>query len=114
MPLMRAVAWLLLATLGLLAAGSANAEGERRGFLFELRKGAQVSLLFGTIHVGRSDFYPLPASRMARLSAVDALVLEADITDIARATAATQRYALYGADEEGLDRRLPRETLKRV
>jgi uncharacterized protein YbaP (TraB family) len=114
MPLMRAVAWLLLATLGLLAAGAAHAEGERRGFLFEIRKGAQASLLFGTVHVGRPDFYPLPASRLARLSRTDALVLEADITDIARATAATQRYALYGADEDGLDRRLPRETLKRV
>jgi uncharacterized protein YbaP (TraB family) len=113
-PPLRAVLSLLFIALALLVAGAAHAEGERRGFLFEIRKGTQASLLFGTIHVGRPDFYPLPASQLKHLSRADALVLEADITDIARATAAMQRHALYGADEDGLDRRLPRETLKRV
>ena len=32
--------------------GDAHAQSDRRGFLFEVRKGAQTSLLFGTIHVG--------------------------------------------------------------
>jgi uncharacterized protein YbaP (TraB family) len=110
----RATASLLVALLALLAAGGAQAQGERRGFLFEIRKGSQASLLFGTIHVGRPDFYPLPASRMSRLASFDALVLEADITDMVRAAAATQKHAMYGPGEDGLDKRLPPDTLKRA
>src|SRR5512147_854763 len=57
-----------------------NDAGARRGFLYEIRKGSQVSLLMGTIHVGRPEFYPLPA---------------------------TQKYAVYAAGEPGLDTRIP-------
>ncbi len=105
---------LLTALAIMLASASASAQGERRGFLFEIRKGNQVSLLFGTIHVGRPEFYPLPAARLAKLSRADALVLEADITDTARAIGATQKFALYPQGADGLDKRLPPETLKRV
>jgi uncharacterized protein YbaP (TraB family) len=112
--LTRSIASLLVALVAVAALGTAQAQNDRRGFLFEIRKGAQTSLLFGTIHVGRPEFYPLPASRLSRLTTVDALVLEADITDTARAIDATQKFAMYGAGEEGLDRRLPPEMLKRV
>jgi uncharacterized protein YbaP (TraB family) len=105
---------LLVALIALLATGAAHAQGERRGFLFEIRKGSQASLLFGTIHVGRPDFYPLPPSRMSHLSRFDALVIEADITDLARAATAMQRHAMYGPGEDGLDKRLPADTLKRA
>lgn len=110
----RAAAALLVALLALVAMDAARAQGERRGFLFEVRKGNQASLLFGTIHVGRPDFYPLPSSRLSRMSRVDALVLEADITDMARAATATQKYAMYGPGEDGLDKRLPADLLKRA
>ena len=112
--LTRSIASLLFALVAVAALGNAHAQNDRRGFLFEVRKGTQTSLLFGTIHVGRPEFYPLPASRLSRLTTVDALVLEADITDTARAIDATQKFAMYGAGEEGLDRRLPPEILKRV
>jgi hypothetical protein len=112
--LTRSIASLLFALVAVAALGTAHAQDDRRGFLFEVRKGTQTSLLFGTIHVGRPEFYPLPASRLSRLTTVDALVLEADITDTARAIDATQKFAMYGAGEEGLDRRLPPEMLKRV
>ena len=111
---MRAFASLLLAVLLIAVSGMAEAQAERRGFLFEVRKGAQVSLLFGTIHVGRPEFYPLPSSRAARLATFDALVLEADVTDTRRAVVATQKFALYGDGEDGLDKRLPPALLKRV
>lgn len=110
----RSLASLLFALVALVAFGAANAQGDRRGFLFEVRKGAQVSMLFGTIHVGRPEFYPLPASRLSRMGAFDALVLEADVTDTTRAIGATQKFAMYPAGEEGLDKRLPPELLKRV
>jgi uncharacterized protein len=112
--LTRAFASLLIALAALIAFGAAHAQGDRRGFLFEIRKGTQVSLLFGTIHVGRPEFYPLPESRLSRLSGFDALVLEADITDIARAKSATEKFAIYGQGEDGLDKRLRPEMLKRV
>jgi uncharacterized protein YbaP (TraB family) len=51
---------------------------------------------------------------MSHLSRIDALVLEADITDLARAATATQKYAMYGPGEDGLDKRLPADTLKRA
>jgi uncharacterized protein len=108
------LASLLFALVALMAFGTASAQNDRRGFLFEVRKGAQSSLLFGTIHVGRPEFYPLPASRQSRMAAFDALVLEADVTDSARAISATQKFAMYGTGEDGLDKRLPPELLKRV
>ena len=110
----RALASLLFALVALAAFGTAHAQNDRRGFLFEVRKGTQVSLLFGTIHVGRPEFYPLPPSRASRLAKFDALVLEADVTDTARAIDATQKFALYAAGEQGLDKRLAPDLLKRV
>jgi hypothetical protein len=107
-------AFALLLVLAVLAVAPARAQDERRGFLFEIRKGAQVSLLFGTIHVGRPEFYPLPPSRQSRIAEFDALVLEADITNVPRTTSATQKFALYGDGEDGLDKRLPPALLKRV
>jgi len=112
--LTQAFASLLVVLVALAASGAAQAQSDRRGFLFEVRKGAQSSLLFGTIHVGRPEFYPLPESRLSRLSKFDALVLEADVTDTNRAVTATQKFAMYGSSEEGLDKRLPPEMLKRV
>jgi uncharacterized protein YbaP (TraB family) len=112
--LAHSLASLLLAFLALTALGTAHAQNDRRGFLFEVRKGSQTSLLFGTIHVGRPEFYPLPASRLSRFAAFDALVLEADVTDMTRAINATQKFAMYGPGEDGLDRRLPPDLLKRV
>jgi uncharacterized protein YbaP (TraB family) len=109
-----ALASLLFALVALAVLGNAHAQNDRRGFLFEVRKGTQASLLFGTIHVGRPEFYPLPASRLSRMSTFDALVLEADITDTTRAINATQKFAMYPTGEEGLDKRLSPELLKRV
>jgi len=82
-------------------------EPARRGFLYEVRKGDQTALLMGTIHVGRPEFYPLPAAQLARMQRNDGLVLEADVSDTARALAATQKYAMIPASEPGLDTKLP-------
>lgn len=111
---------LIVALLGclwlpLLLAGDAAAQpGERRGFLWEVRKGKQVAYLFGTIHVGRPEFYPLPKSRLTQLQRADAIVLEADVSDATRAVAATEKYALYPQGEPGLEKRLPPELRQRL
>jgi len=97
-----------LALVVMLLAGAAQAQGvdTRRGFLYEIRKGSQTALLMGTIHVGRPEFYPLPPAMLARIERADTIVLEADVTDTARAITATQNYAVYPAGEPGLDTRL--------
>ena len=68
----------------------------------------------GTIHVGRPEFYPLPASRLAQLKRADAIVLEADVSDGSRAIAATQKYAQYPEGAPGLETRLTPELRQRV
>lgn len=87
---------------------------DRRGFLWEVRKGKQVAWLLGTIHVGRPEFYPLPASRLAQVQRADAIVLEADISDTSRSIAATQKYAVYAEGVPGLETRLTPELRQRI
>jgi hypothetical protein len=107
-------ALLLAASTVCTAWAQSNEPNARRGFLYEVRKGSQSALLMGTIHVGRPEFYPLPAAQLARIERADAIVLEADITDSARAIAATQKYAVYAADEPGLDTRIPASLKTRI
>ncbi len=111
----RLIVALCCALVPLLAAGDCSAQGnDRRGFMWEVRKGKQVAYLLGTIHVGRPEFYPLPPSRLAPVQRVDAIVLEADVSDAPRAIAATQKYALYPEGAPGLEKRLTPELLQRV
>ena len=101
--------------LPLLGVGDSYAQGnDRRGFLWEVRKGKQVGWLLGTIHVGRPEFYPLPPSRLEQLKRADAIVLEADISDTPRAIAATQKYAVYPEGAPGLETRLTPELRQRI
>jgi uncharacterized protein len=102
----------LACALLILAAG-ASAQ-ERRGLLYEVRKGDRSALLFGTVHVGRPEFYPLPASRLAQFKRAHAIVLEADVSDTARAIAATQKYAVYPDGAAGLETRLAPQLKERV
>jgi uncharacterized protein len=102
----------LACALLILAAG-ASAQ-ERRGLLYEVRKGDRSALLFGTVHVGRPEFYPLPASRLTQFKRAHAIVLEADVSDTARAIAATQKYALYPDGAAGLETRLAPQLKERV
>jgi uncharacterized protein YbaP (TraB family) len=110
-----ASAFLCLVLLpSLLISDVAAQNNDRRGFMWEVRKGKQIGYLFGTIHVGRPEFYPLPPSRLSPLQRADAIVLEADVSDSARAIAATQKYAVYPQGEPGLDKRLTPELRERV
>jgi len=109
------LALLCCALLPLTFTGESDAQtSDRRGFLWEVRKGKQVAWLLGTIHVGRPEFYPLPASRLTQVQRADAIVLEADISDASRSIAATQKYAVYAEGVPGLETRLTPELRQRI
>ncbi len=49
-------------------------------FLWELTKGDKAVTLFGSLHVGKPDFYPVPESVITRFESSTVLAVEADIT----------------------------------
>jgi uncharacterized protein len=63
-----------------LHAAEAPAAGNipNRGALFKLEQGGHTAYLFGTIHVGAADFYPLEPRLMAALQQASVLALEID------------------------------------
>ncbi len=54
-----------------------------RGLIWEVKTkdGANTAYLFGTIHVGKPSFYPLPRAVQMALLASSKIVVEADVTD---------------------------------
>ncbi len=68
--------------------------------------------LFGTVHVGRADFYPLPASVQQAFAQSDVLVVEADITDEAAIRAAAP--AMMFSPPDSIETRLPKPMVERL
>src|SRR5215813_10942777 len=67
-----------------LAEGSA-----RRGLLYEIKSDAGTVYLFGTIHVGKPEFYPLDAKVNNAFAASSALYLEVNLSDASLVTNAS-------------------------
>lgn len=65
-------------TPGAAAASAPRAAIPNRGALFRLDHGGHTAWLFGTIHVGAADFYPLEPRLVAALSDASVLALEVD------------------------------------
>jgi len=65
-----------------------------RGLLYKVSKGTRRAYLFGTIHVGNADFFPLDWTTTQALVQSSALAVELDATQADRMSAAMQRYAL--------------------
>lgn len=85
-----------------------------RGFLWEARRGSERVLLSGTIHVGKSHFFPPNAGQMRRLAAADVFAFEANVFDAQATARAAQRWAFYPADAPGLDTRLDADLRHRL
>jgi uncharacterized protein YbaP (TraB family) len=67
-----------------------------RGALFKVQRAGHTLYLFGTIHVGAPDFYPLEARVSAALARSSALALEVDPHgDPAATEQALRRHGLY-------------------
>ncbi|WP_422948549.1 TraB/GumN family protein [Undibacterium sp. Ren11W] len=73
------VSGLLLAALP----SQAQANTAAKGLLWEIKSASNTAYLFGSIHLAKADFYPLPASVEAAYLQADTLAVEIDATDSA-------------------------------
>jgi uncharacterized protein YbaP (TraB family) len=73
------VALKLLTTIVVVMATALNAQAQ--GLLWEVKSPTRTMYLFGSIHLAKADFYPLPEKVEAAYTQADTLVVEADITD---------------------------------
>ncbi|HEV7816833.1 MAG TPA: TraB/GumN family protein [Janthinobacterium sp.] len=78
------------------AAAAQAAQIPNRGALFKIEDGGHTLYLFGTIHVGAADFYPLEPRVTAALDHAGTLALEIDPNgDPAGVVKAMQEHGLY-------------------
>jgi len=85
-----------------------------RGALFKVSSGANALYLYGTVHAGRPDFYPLEPRIKAAMAAAPTLALEVDSTGDQAAIAATVfKHGMFPAGTPGLAS-LPAERRARI
>ena len=82
------------------------------GLLYELKTDAATVYLFGTLHVGKPEFYPLGREANRALTESQKLYLEVNLTDPSVANT-INAVATYPAGQS-LDRSLPPALMKRV
>lgn len=74
-----------------------------RGALFKVSSGANALYLYGTVHAGRPDFYPLEPRIGAAMAAAPTLALEVDSTGDQAAIGATiMKHGMFAAADQGL------------
>lgn len=97
---------LLVAATAALASLALPAHAQlAKPFLWELSKGGKTVTLFGSLHVGKNDFFPLPELVLKRYDDAKVLAVEADIT-----VPETQQACIkLGVTTEKLDSVLPAE-----
>lgn len=73
-----------------------------RGALFKATDKGKTLYLYGTMHVGRADFYPLEPRIRAAMAAAPTLVLEIDMTGKpANVAAAVQQHGMFAPGSPG-------------
>jgi hypothetical protein len=64
-----------------LALGFTSAQAQvKKPLLWELSKNGNTATLFGSLHVGKPDFYPISAAVRTRFDAAKVIAVEADVT----------------------------------
>ncbi|MDO8651035.1 MAG: TraB/GumN family protein [Undibacterium sp.] len=79
-----AARWLVLAgamLLGLAQATEIPVAHAAKGLLWEIKSATNTVYLFGSIHLAKADFYPLPKVVEAAYRQAKVLAVEADVTD---------------------------------
>ncbi len=78
-------------------------QAPNRGALFKVQKGGHTLYLFGTIHVGSKDFYPLEPRVAAVLKQAPVLALEIDpLGDPQKLAQAVRKYGVLSASAPAL------------
>lgn len=67
----------------------------KRGLLYEVKRGKNIAYVFGTIHVGKPEFYPLNMPVTRALMAAKFLAVEADISNQAAVAKDVAELAVY-------------------
>jgi uncharacterized protein YbaP (TraB family) len=89
-----------------------SAGAAKPGLLYEIKTGTATVYLFGTLHVGKPEFYPLGREANRALTEAQKLYLEVNLTD-ASVTTTINAVATYPAGQS-LERSLPPELMKKV
>jgi uncharacterized protein len=84
-----------------------------RGLLYEISDGKGVLYLFGTIHVGKPEFYPLNRRVVDAVRSSGFLAVEADVTDTAAMGKLIAEYAMYPA-ADSLDRHISSKLMQKL
>ena len=71
----------------------------KRGVLFEVLGAKGKAYLFGTIHVGKPEYYPLDKTTTTAMESSKVLAVEADVSDQTQAAQAFLKWALYQPPE---------------
>lgn len=82
----------------------------QRGSLYRIHHQGKTSYLFGTVHVGTPDFFPLEPQVTRALAHASKLVLEIDIRDNAPFQQALLKHGMY-AEGDTIARHLSAESL---
>jgi uncharacterized protein YbaP (TraB family) len=99
---------IIVVFLGLLMLALAPAWGAERGALFKISGGGHTMYLFGTMHVGLPEFYPLEPRIATAVMNASALALEVDLLqDPAKLGAAMQAHAILAPGKPGFQDRSP-------
>jgi uncharacterized protein YbaP (TraB family) len=85
----------------------------KRGLFYEIKGGTATVYLFGTLHVGKPEFYPLGAQANRAMAEAKKLYLEVNLADAAELATTVAEMATY-ADGRSLERTLPPELMSRV
>jgi uncharacterized protein YbaP (TraB family) len=83
------------------------------GSLYRVRYQGHTGYLFGTIHIGRPEFFPLEPRAAQAFAAAGTYALEVDMRDTAALQGAVKKYGMY-ADNDTLDKHLSPASLARV
>lgn len=73
-------------------------EVRRGGALFKIEGSGHTAFLFGTVHVGSADFFPLALPVMTALGQSSRIAIEIDASDTQAVNQLLQEYALYSND----------------
>jgi uncharacterized protein YbaP (TraB family) len=85
----------------------------RRGLFYEVKQGSNTLYLFGTVHVGKPEYFPLDRKVTEALCQAQFLALEADVSDLQAIGQMVAELGTYPPDDS-LDRHLPSPLVKQL